>query len=101
MFPPELGGTQIEKTLQHLLDQYIIFNDMYNLSGKVALVTGAGGEHGIGRAIATRLAREGADVVVNDIAIPPSNATGWGGLPEVVREIQALGRQSIEISFCL
>ena len=28
---------------------------MYNLEGKMALVTGAGGEHGMGRAIATRL----------------------------------------------
>ena len=40
---------------------------MYNLEGKVALVTGAGGEHGIGRGIALRLAQEGADVVVTDL----------------------------------
>jgi NAD(P)-dependent dehydrogenase (short-subunit alcohol dehydrogenase family) len=38
---------------------------MYNLNGKVALVTGAA--TGIGRAIATRLAREGADVALFDI----------------------------------
>ena len=41
---------------------------MYNLEGKVAFVTGAGGEHGIGRGIALRLAQEGADVVVTDIS---------------------------------
>ena len=74
---------------------------MYDLSGKVAIVTGAGGRHGIGRAIATRLAREGADVVVTDI--PQSRdairvqdrAEGWEGLPSVVKEIEAEGRQSL------
>ena len=74
---------------------------MYDLSGKVAIVTGAGGRHGIGRAIATRLAREGADVVVTDIpqsveAIRPQDrAEGWEGLPSVVREIEAAGRQAM------
>ena len=74
---------------------------MYDLSGKVAIVTGAGGRHGIGRAISTRLAREGADVVVTDIpqsldAIRPQDrAEGWEGLPSVVREIEAEGRQSL------
>ena len=74
---------------------------MYDLSGKVAIVTGAGGRHGIGRAIATRLAREGADVVVTDIpqsqdAIRPQDrAEGWEGLPSVVREIEAEGQRSL------
>jgi NAD(P)-dependent dehydrogenase (short-subunit alcohol dehydrogenase family) len=71
--------------------------NMYNLNGKVALVTGAGGEHGIGRAIATRLAQEGADVIVNDIVSNPypNRSSGWEGAPAVVREIEAIGRQAI------
>ena len=70
---------------------------MYNLDGKVALVTGAGGERGIGRAIAIRLAEEGAEIIVNDVAAGPAGATGWGGLSQVVREIEALGRRSLGI----
>ena len=76
---------------------------MYDLNGKVAIVTGAGGRNGIGRAIATRLAREGADVVVTDIpesvtAIRAEDrADGWEGLPSVVQEIEAEGRQALGI----
>ena len=51
---------------------------MYNLEGKVALITGAGGQHGIGRAIAVRLAQEGADVVVNDESPTPTVAPAHG-----------------------
>ena len=72
---------------------------MYNLNGKVALVTGAGGEHGIGRAIATRLAKEGADVVVNDVVSNPYayDSNDWEGTSSVVREIEGLGRQAVPI----
>ena len=72
---------------------------MYNLTGKVALVTGAGGKNGIGRAIATRLAKEGADVAVNDITEHPyaADQTEWQGLPDVVREIKAMGRRAISV----
>ncbi|MDP7511646.1 MAG: SDR family NAD(P)-dependent oxidoreductase [Dehalococcoidia bacterium] len=74
---------------------------MYDLSGKVAIVTGAGGRHGIGRAIALRLAREGADVVVTDIQRGPDSIraedrqAGWEGLPTLEGEIEALGRQAL------
>jgi len=72
---------------------------MHTLSGKVALVTGAGGEHGIGRAIAARFAREGADVVVNDHVQCPyaDRGSGWNGLADVVREIEGLGRRGGKI----
>ena len=70
---------------------------MYDLKGKVALVTGAGGEHGIGRAIALRLAKEGADIVVNDLTANPKKSSTWAGLPSVVEEIEGLGRKAIAI----
>jgi NAD(P)-dependent dehydrogenase (short-subunit alcohol dehydrogenase family) len=71
---------------------------MYDLSGKVAIVTGAGGRRGIGRAIATRLAREGADVVITDIDRPPlpeDAAQGWRGLASVTAEIEDTGRRAL------
>lgn len=71
---------------------------VYGLEGKVALVTGAGGERGFGRAIANRLAREGADVAVNDVASNPyGGAGGWGGLEAVAGEIAAAGREALPL----
>ncbi|MDP6039757.1 MAG: 3-oxoacyl-ACP reductase family protein [Candidatus Latescibacteria bacterium] len=64
---------------------------MSGLKDSVALVTGAGGEHGIGRAIVRRFAQEGANIVASDLT---SNARGdWRGLPAVADEIEAMGRQ--------
>lgn len=57
------------------------------LDGKVAIVTGGG--QGIGRAIALRLAKEGADVVVNDINMETASS--------VADEIKAIGRRALAI----
>jgi NAD(P)-dependent dehydrogenase (short-subunit alcohol dehydrogenase family) len=62
--------------------------------GKVVVVTGAGG--GIGRDIATAMAREGAKVVVNDIgASLAGDGSDVGPAQAVVEEIRAMGEQAV------
>ena len=58
------------------------------LKDKIAIVTGAG--QGIGRAIAFKLAQEGADVVIAE----------WNGDTgtQAAKEIEAIGRKSIAIA---
>jgi NAD(P)-dependent dehydrogenase (short-subunit alcohol dehydrogenase family) len=46
-----------------------------DVKGSVAVVTGSGGQHGIGRATASRLAEEGARVVLADVNEPALGAT--------------------------
>jgi NAD(P)-dependent dehydrogenase (short-subunit alcohol dehydrogenase family) len=69
------------------------------LNGKVAFVTGAAAKRGMGRAVALRLAQEGADVMVTDKFAAPKSAwagdEGWKGLEDVVKEIEAMGRKAI------
>lgn len=71
---------------------------MGSLDGKAALVTGAGGRNGIGRAVALRLAEDGADVAVNDLVARPREGSDWGGLPALAREVEALGRRSLAVT---
>lgn len=72
---------------------------MSSLSGKVALVTGAASKRGMGRAVARRLAKEGADVAVLDKYLAPKSIWpgegSWGGLNAVLEEIEAEGRQGL------
>jgi NAD(P)-dependent dehydrogenase (short-subunit alcohol dehydrogenase family) len=72
------------------------------IAGRVALVTGAARRRGIGRAVALRLAREGADVACLDIArpyvdFPAYGVAGGDELDEVVREIEGLGRRALAL----
>jgi NAD(P)-dependent dehydrogenase (short-subunit alcohol dehydrogenase family) len=73
------------------------------LAGKVAIVTGAGRMRGIGRAIALRLAADGADVGVSAIARSPEamrqheREAGWRGAQSVAEEIEAKGRRALAI----
>jgi len=58
------------------------------ISGKIAVVTGA--SRGFGRAIAVRLAKEGASVVVN-------YRRSISYSEDVVREIKSMGREAIAV----
>jgi SDR family mycofactocin-dependent oxidoreductase len=70
---------------------------MGRVEGKVAFITGAA--RGQGRAHAVRLAQEGADVVVTDLAgsvetVGYTPATP-ADLAETVKEVEALGRRAV------
>src|SRR6266571_4557422 len=58
---------------------------MGQLDGKVAIVTGSG--RGIGQQVALRLARDGADVVVNDLDDAPAK--------ETIAMIEKMGRRAV------
>lgn len=69
-------------------------NALDRLKGKSAIITGAG--RGIGREYALALAREGANVVVNDYGGgADGRGLSQGPADDVVREIQAIGAKAI------
>jgi 3-oxoacyl-[acyl-carrier protein] reductase len=59
------------------------------LEGKVALVTGAGSQVGFGKGIALILAKNGCEVIVNDI--------DEEGIQKTAAEVESLGRKAMAI----
>jgi 3-oxoacyl-[acyl-carrier protein] reductase len=74
------------------------------LTGKVAVVTGAGRMRSIGRPIALELARAGCDVVLTGTGRPPERypederEAGWRDVDSVADEVRALGRRAVPLA---
>ncbi len=64
------------------------------LHGKVAIVTGS--SRGIGKAVALKLALEGADIVLAAKTVEPDSRLP-GTLGDVAKEIEALGRKALPV----
>ncbi len=73
------------------------------LSGKVAIVTGAGRLRGIGRATANVLARMGADVVVTGTGRDPETfpadekEAGWRDIESTADEVRSFGVRALPV----
>ena len=76
---------------------------MAGLDGKAALVTGAGGMKGVGRATALKLAGQGADIALTDVRrephdLPPEEISAeWQSIDSVAEEVRALGRRYLPV----
>ena len=64
-------------------------NNLFDMTGKVALITGAGANGGLGHTIALAFAQFGADIAAADIDDE--------GAERTTQEIHALGRNAISI----
>ncbi len=69
--------------------EYTLTNDIFDMTGKVAVIVGAGANGGIGHVIAQAFAIHGADIVSADI--------DEAGAAITAAEIEALGRRSIAV----
>lgn len=76
---------------------------MADLTGKVALVTGAARYRGLGRAIALRLAQDGADLVVTGRHRAPEELPdneremGWTGVASLASELENIGCRALAV----
>ncbi|MGD8488055.1 MAG: SDR family NAD(P)-dependent oxidoreductase [Anaerolineae bacterium] len=75
---------------------------MDRLTNKVAIVTGAGRQSGIGAAVARRLAQDGAHVIIGDICAPPTDlphagSGQWEELQAIADDLQARGVRSLPV----
>lgn len=77
---------------------------MTKFKGKTAVITGSGRRGGLGEAIALRLAKDGANIVISDIGAPRDAATGaehigsTDEMESIAEEIRGMG---VEASTCV
>lgn len=74
------------------------------LKGKTAVITGSGRRGGLGEAIALRLAKDGANIVISDIGAPRDAATGAdhiGSTDEMDSIAAELRETGVDASTCV
>lgn len=77
---------------------------MYNLQGRIAIVTGSGRHKGIGEAIVLRLAAEGCRVVITDLGKPQGEEFSeqhigtTAEMEEIAEAARQLGAQAITVA---